>query len=117
MDHATFNEIFYARVEACEQMLIVKGREYATEDRLHNFRVAAELQNGSPRSALGGMLAKHIVSIFDLLPKEELAPLEVWNEKIGDALNYLFLLNALVMEEHESLRPTRKTQGVSDAQA
>lgn len=44
------------------------------------------------------MLAKHIVSLYDMcfagVPFEE----RVWDEKITDSLNYLFLLKALIKE-------------------
>lgn len=46
------------------------------------------------------MLAKHIVSIFDMIRSDIESPMEKWDEKIGDAMNYLFLLKALVLEEH-----------------
>jgi hypothetical protein len=99
MTHDEFNTIFEARVNECRTMLGVKANEYATGDRLHNFKVAAELQSCTPAQALGGMLAKHIVSIFDMLAEEDshFVP-EVWSEKLGDALNYLFLLDAVLID-------------------
>lgn len=103
MNTEQFNRIFNAQVDLCGDTLIDKAREYATEDRLHNFKVAAAMQKTTSRDALCGMMAKHIVSIFDLAREENLAPMDVWNEKIGDALNYLFLLKAVVVEEHDSL--------------
>lgn len=97
MDHSTFEKIFEEQVQACFQTLIQKGKEYATEDRLHNFRVAAALQGCTPAQACSGFLAKHIVSIYDLVGKSDV-PMDTWDEKIGDALNYLFLLKAIVSE-------------------
>lgn len=82
-------------------MLLQKGHEYAIDsDRMHNFKVAASFQGETPKGALGGMLAKHIVSIFDMIRSDTESPMEKWDEKIGDAMNYLFLLKALVLEEH-----------------
>lgn len=50
--------------------------------------------------ALAGMMAKHIISIYDMCFSEQAAyDQSIWNEKITDTLNYLFLLNALVREE------------------
>ena len=49
-----------------------------------------------------GMMAKHTVSVYDLandVDKGADIPLEMWDEKIGDSINYLLLLNALVRED------------------
>ena len=96
-----FNEVTERRIKMCLDMLGVKSAEYATEDRLHNFKVAAEIQNCTPVKALGGMMCKHTVSVYDLINDFEAGkeiPIELWNEKIGDSINYLLLLTALVEE-------------------
>ena len=55
----------------------------------------------TPQRALAGMLAKHIVSLYDMCFDEEAVyPMDTWNEKITDSLNYLFLLKAIVKEGH-----------------
>lgn len=103
MDHATFEKVFEAQVDACRRVLVEKAREYATDDRLHNFRVAATLMGTTPAAALSGFMAKHMVSIYDLIRAEangETVTMAMWDEKIGDALNYLFLLKAVVEEPH-----------------
>ncbi|MBQ2897989.1 MAG: hypothetical protein IJE46_06710 [Clostridia bacterium] len=85
----------------CKEVLGVKASEYATSDRLHNFKVAAVLQQESPIKALGGMMAKHTVSVYDLIKAEnrgEDVSIELWDEKIGDHINYLLLLWAAVIE-------------------
>ena len=49
------------------------------------------------------MMCKHTVSIYDLINDFENGnsiPIDLWNEKIGDSINYLLLLNAMVIE-HE----------------
>lgn len=111
MNSDDFEEVFKKQVEACDNVMFQKAQEYATEDRLHNFKVAAALQGGTPQSALGGMLAKHIVSIFDLIDQSNdvVIEMEMWDEKIGDALNYLILLKAIMVEE-QSTRTTIKDQ-------
>ena len=46
------------------------------------------------------MMSKHIISIYDMCFSEQtIYDQSIWNEKITDTLNYLFLLNALVREE------------------
>ena len=99
MTHDEFKKLFKETIKESERILIKKGEEYATEqDRLHNFRTAAALQNCNMDEAVGGFLAKHVVSIYDLIHNNVDTPMEVWDEKILDAINYLILLRAVVVE-------------------
>lgn len=101
MNSKDFEDVIEKRLEKCKEVLGVKASEYATSDRLHNFKVAAVLQHESPIKALGGMMAKHTVSVYDLIEAEnrgEEVSLEMWDEKIGDHINYLLLLWAAVVE-------------------
>lgn len=71
-------------------------------DRLSAFKTAAVIQGSTPQRALAGMMAKHIISIYDMCFAQEASfETEVWNEKITDTLNYLFLLKAIVKEEND----------------
>lgn len=94
-----FEIIFKDQMLKCENTMLKKAEEYAPIDRLSNFKIAAYLQNTTPMNALGGMMAKHVVSIFELIREEKDVDIEVWEEKIGDALNYLFLLKAIVVDQ------------------
>ena len=101
MNTKDFNEIIHEQIESCTSTLCKKADEYATDDRLHNFKVAAGLQDCLPTTALAGMMAKHTVSVYDMLRGLEEGksyPLELWDEKIGDSINYLLLLAAAVRE-------------------
>ncbi len=86
----------------CESVLIEKHREYATNDDFHNFNVAAELQGITPLQALVGMMDKHVVSVHDYVNEHaegrKTTP-EQWKEKIGDNINYLLILWAMVNQE------------------
>lgn len=100
-----FEEVINNRIETCKSVLCSKAEEYATDDRLHNFKVAGKLQKCTPVKALGGMMAKHTVSVYDLIDDYEQGKAiskEMWAEKIGDSINYLLLLTAL-LEEDEKL--------------
>ncbi len=104
MNSVTFENILKKRLEQCTEVLTKKADEYATDDRLHNFKIAANLQGVSPVTALGGMMCKHTVSIYDLIRDSENGKhisKEMWDEKIGDSINYLLLLTALVYENME----------------
>ena len=110
MNTETFNKVIREQIERCEATLCEKADEYATDDRLHNFKVAAGLQDCLPTTALAGMMAKHTVSVYDMirgLEKGESYPIELWNEKIGDSINYLLLLAAAVREAQADMKYAR----------
>ena len=96
-----FNKIVQEQMDICAKVLMNKAQEYATEDRLHNFKIAAALQNQTPKEALAGMLAKHTVSIFDMCRCPADLPPFLWDEKITDHINYLLLLKAVVTEAYK----------------
>ena len=98
MTSTEFERIFEEQVERSRIALVNKASEYATEDRLHNFRVAAALEGKTLEQALAGMMAKHTVSVYDMAESGQPYPMELWQEKITDHINYLFLLNAIVRE-------------------
>ena len=102
MDADTFNQIFEYQMGKVESTLVKKGDEYATEDRLHNFRVAATMQGTSLKQALAGMMAKHTASVYDMCASDEEFDLDKWDEKITDHINYLFLLAAVVRDGLEN---------------
>lgn len=101
MENHVFNQIIEEQVERCTSVLMKKQQEYATADRLHNFNVSAEMQGLKPRQALAGMMAKHVISIYDMCWDENTFDLDIWNEKITDNINYLLLLRAVVEDEQE----------------
>ena len=98
-----FNEIFAETIQRSESVLVRKAGEYADdEDRLHNFKKTAALTGQSQREALAGFMAKHVVSVYDMVYSGKDYPLELWDEKILDNLNYLILLRAAIVEEADS---------------
>ena len=111
MNTEDFNKIIHEQISRCENTLCRKADEYAADDdRLHNFKVAAGIQNCLPTTALGGMMAKHTVSVYDMiqgLEEGKSYPLELWNEKIGDSINYLLLLAAAVREAQADMKYAR----------
>lgn len=96
MDSKKFNTIVSDQIQRSTDTLVKKASEYATEDRLHNFKVAASIQHCTPVQALAGMMAKHTVSVYDMCESGLEYPMALWNEKITDSINYLLLLRALV---------------------
>ncbi len=94
-----FSKIIHEQINRSLDTLDIKAKEYATEDRLHNFKTAAALHGCTPEKALAGMMAKHTVSVYDMCNSGEEYPLDLWDEKITDSINYLLLLRAIVEEE------------------
>jgi hypothetical protein len=88
------------RIGLIREVLTAKQREYAGNgDRMHNFNRAAAMLGVSRERALIGMLAKHLVSILDIVGRFDQAPgsgpapcsAKMIEEKLGDAVNYLIL--------------------------
>ena len=52
---------------------------------------------------LAGMMAKHIISLYDMCFDDVGSyDMDTWEEKITDSLNYLFLLKAVVKEGNKN---------------
>ena len=99
-----FNLIFEKQVGNCTEILQKKTKEYTGDnpDRLSAFKVAAAMQNCKTECALAGMMAKHIVSLYDMCYADrEHYDIAIWDEKITDTMNYLFLLKAIMEEKQK----------------
>lgn len=106
MDDKKFIQIVEERCEKIKKVLAHKAKEYARGDRLSNFKRAASFGKCTPEKALLGMLTKHLVATFDFvddLENGKVMPLEQWEEKIGDSINYLILLEGLIKERINDL--------------
>lgn len=100
MNSKEFSDMVNAQLDYCKALLNAKEDEYEadTTDRFRSFKVAAALQNKTPKQALAGMMCKHTVSIYDMCNGGKYSR-ERWLEKITDSINYLLLLKGLVEEE------------------
>lgn len=104
-----FDEVLKKRLQKTSTILGTKAKEYSTTDnRFHNFDVAAKIDGETPEQALWGMLKKHLVSIIDLKDAPENATECLVNEKIGDAINYLILLEGLLTRRIENEKEATK---------
>ena len=109
MTSEKFETIIEEQMATCQNILGVKALEYAEDkDRLHNFKNAAGMMGCSPREALAGMMAKHTISVYDMCQSNIDYPMELWEEKITDHINYLLLLKAIVVEEKENQNGTNQ---------
>jgi len=104
MNAMNFDAVVERRCDLIKSVLVNKAKEYASDvDRLHNFKVAAKLGRDemTPEQALWGMLRKHIVSVIDIIEdtaKGKYPSAAMRDEKVGDSVNYLILLEALLIE-------------------
>lgn len=106
MTTAEFDLIVRERCERIVATLGSKGHEYArgNNDRLVNFKRAGASLGCTPERALIGMVVKHwgsIVALVDELTAETAVDEDIWNEKLGDVINYMILLEGLVKERNK----------------
>ena len=100
MTQKHFEKVIEKLLDKTKQTLFNKSKEYAdTEtDVLKAFKHASALVNQNLAKTLGGMLSKHIVSIYKMMDDPTNYSDDVWDEKIGDSINYLILLKACIKE-------------------
>lgn len=101
MTQETFNQIVEHRIRTIRMVLAAKAKEYARGDRLHNFKRSAAFMMASPEMACFSFAMKHFTSVADMVDDVEAGAQptpELAKEKIGDAINYLILLEALMEE-------------------
>jgi hypothetical protein len=99
-----FNRIVLDRIEKLKETLLKKQGEYAREDCLSNFKKAAGAMGISSEEALAGMVNKHFISVLDYckdVTKGKQHTVPEWNEKLGDVIAYMVLLDAIVREKAE----------------
>ncbi len=107
MTREEFNTIVARRQELINNVLASKGTEYSAgnQDAFHNFKKAIGLSFHNTQEKVAWEFAvKHFQSIKDMLdhlsidgfnghPKTEYV-----EEKIGDAINYLILIEGMIKE-------------------
>ncbi len=104
MDNLQFNNEIEHQLNICKKYLYKKGEEYNnTKDRLEFFKQAAILERTTPAKALIGFMAKHTLSIYNLI-NENCNDLALFEEKITDHINYLLILKCLLKEENEGIK-------------
>lgn len=121
MVQSAFEKVFNDMVEQSRRILIAKGAEYANDgDRLINFKQAAHLEGVKQSTALAGMMAKHTVSIYDMIAQYEAGTefsQEKWDEKLLDHFNYLILLQAVLTEERMEKVRVKRVEAIKEALA
>lgn len=103
MNNEQFAYLLADRLDKIKNVLGLKAQEYAINgERLHNFKEAARCKNETVEEALWGMFIKHYVSVQDMVYGRTKPTSYLVNEKIGDCINYLILLEAAFTEQLEN---------------
>ena len=104
MNHIDFDKLVEQETQRMKDVMCSKSADYSAEDdKLFNFKLAAELDGVSPVEALRGMWLKHRTSIrqgLDELIDGKCRPEKWWIEKLTDDRNYSILLQALLVEKY-----------------
>lgn len=111
MNQEDFEAVIERQIEQIRDVLSSKNAAYNPQaDKLRTFKRAASVLDSTPEQALWGMFIKHYISTFDMVQSDEFYLAEVWDEKLGDMINYLILLRALVFEKNPTEPAKSPTQ-------
>jgi hypothetical protein len=99
MTNEDFDKLVETQLNRCREVLAVKGKYYERLgiDRLGQFKRIGDVRRVGALDALAGMMAKHTDKLYDCILRDE-SDLEVWDEVITDHINYLLLLQGVVMD-------------------
>lgn len=108
MDINTFNLIVDATVEDTANLLKVKGGEYASDqDRLSNFKRAAELTGSDPLQIALIYMSKHFDAVCSYVRHQsigkDLKLSEPIEGRFNDLINYCILMKAIIHEQRGNL--------------
>lgn len=104
MTREDFSRRVEKRIDLVRQTLLTKHKEYAKDDNVfRNFDEAAGglSLHGSSAEVLWSYMTKHLVSIKDIVANNKPVDTTVVSEKIGDIINYLILLEAMLNQQGE----------------
>lgn len=100
MNSEEFEVVVNDMLTLSREVLTTKNAAYNPDaDKLETFKIAAGFTGETPSQALWGMAVKHLVAVKKMIDSDAFYPPEVWNEKLGDSINYFLLLRALVVDE------------------
>lgn len=99
MNRKEFEDVIQHRLQRIKDVMIDKNKEYSSDDNVfYNFERSGEINRCSRREALWDMASKHLVSIIDMVEGGQDYDPEYVEEKIGDLINYLILLEGMLYE-------------------
>ena len=97
-----FERLFEERIQKCREVLTRKFKEYSSgSDVMRNFNTVGRMLGEPPYRVAFYYMMKHFGSVYDIIVGGKEASPEAWDEKIGDILNYLFLIDAMWRRSHD----------------
>lgn len=103
MTQNEFDTLLERRIKLTREVLASKAKEYATNtDKLANLRLTAVMAGVTPISACWVNLCKHLAWLSLNRDRAGEQAQVLWDEKVGDAVNYLVLLEACAQEMRPS---------------
>lgn len=86
----------------CRPVMATKGEEYSRgeTDCNSNFKRVSEAVGSDPITVCYVYLAKHLDSIASFVKSGEVKSDESIESRIGDAINYLFIMASLIEERN-----------------
>ena len=102
MKKTEFNKLVDERIKLIQSLLQKKGAEYATDqDVFHNFEEGAKMSFHDKREMVAWeYMMKHMISIKDMISSKDAYSEYTIREKFGDAINYLILMEAMMLESN-----------------
>lgn len=102
MQNKTFNDIVEARLGKIRETLSRKQAEYADDsERFKNFKDVASMEGQTCEQALLGMANKHWAVVHDWIKTGKIPNQTEVDEKLGDWINYMILLEGIWAEKRE----------------
>ena len=104
MNVTDFNKVIEKRIELIKLIMLSKGKEYSIDsDKFHNFKQSVGISfHTCPEKIAWEFSVKHFQSIKDTLDSVDNGDVNYTNkyieEKIGDAINYLILIEGMLKE-------------------
>jgi hypothetical protein len=102
MNRIEFNQLVDKRKELIESVLQKKGAEYSGDANVfHNFEEGAKMSFHSNREMVAWeYMTKHLQSIKDMISTNKPYSEQMIREKFGDAINYLILMEAMMLDSN-----------------
>lgn len=88
------------RINKCKDVLGYKNSEYASQqDVMLNFKNAANFLGTTPEKVAFGYMMKHFESVKSIVYDGKPVSKELYEEKITDLINYLLLIDTMMMDK------------------
>ena len=92
-------EHFQSFTQMQETILLAKGDDYSTEDRLSNFKNVADINNLTPEQSCLVLIATKVARLGVLFSSTGNPKNESINDSVIDLANYTFLLDCILKEK------------------